>query len=178
MSFILTNTYFTLTKYMSSITNTRTVTANTSGHLWWCIWARLGITTVRAARHDGIAGVQHSVRCGLPKTTRSGAKGPGGESEAHRGLGLGQNARMMTGGVVLRRRRVGFSRAGGYRRAPTFWSPWITSGVACEGAKGVSLTCGLPAATNCSGVAYGLPKSERRKGQCRGLGEVGGAEAA
>jgi hypothetical protein len=88
---------------------------------------------VRAACHDGITGVQHSRRYGLPKTMRSGAKGPGGESEAHRGLGLGQNTRMMTGGEVLRRRRVGFSRAGGYRRPPMFWSPWITSGATCEG---------------------------------------------
>jgi hypothetical protein len=127
---------------------------------------------VRAARHDGIAGVQHSERYGLPKTTRSGAKGPGGESEAHRGLGLGQNARMMTGGEVLRRRRIGFSWVGGYRRPPMFWSPWITSGAACEGVQGVKMDQRTPAAMNRDGGAAHrrqlrrkFPSMQRRRAQ-------------
>jgi hypothetical protein len=83
----------------------------------------------------------------------SDAKGLGGGSEAHRGLGLIQNARTMIGGEVLRRRQVGSLRAGGYRRALMFRSPWIASRVACEGVQGVKESQGAPAAMNRDGGA-------------------------
>jgi hypothetical protein len=65
-----------------------------------------------------------------------------------RGLRWSELQRKMAGGEVLRRRQVGCSWADGYRRAPMFWSPWITPGVTCEGAQGVKMDQRPPAAMN------------------------------
>jgi hypothetical protein len=69
------------------------------------------------------------------------------------GFNRSERQRKVTGGEVLQRRRVGFSWAGGYRRAPMSWSPWITSGVACEGVQGVKMDQRTPAAMNRDGGA-------------------------